>query len=368
MRILWCSWKDAAHPLAGGAELYAQEVSTRLAAAGHEVVLATSAAPGTPDAELREGVAIRRRGGPLVGTYRAARRLYERTWEDWDLVVDEVNTRPFSAPTWTRGTPVLALCHQLAAEVWHYEAPAPLDAVGRWILEPWWWTRYRSTPVASVSRSSAEALERFGVRDVTVLPLGSSFRPRPEVPRAAVPTLVSVGRVSGMKRPFDVLEAHQRLRRARPDARLVFIGDGPELERLRAVASPMPGVDVLGRVDDATRDEHLASAWALVSASAREGWGLVVSEAAAMGTFSVTYRVPGLVDSVAATGGVTCEPNPSAMAAALDEHLDRLAGSRPRGTGTVSWDVAAAHFEALAAEVHRRERHAAPPDIRVGAR
>ena len=357
LRILWCSWKDLAHPLAGGAETYTHEVTSRLAAAGHHVVRACAEVAGAPADELVDGVHVRRRGGPLVGTYRAARLHYERTWRDWDLIVDEVNTRPFNAPLWTRGTPVMALCHQVAAEVWSYETPGPVAAVGRWVLEPWWWSRYRSTPVATVSTSSAESLAAFGVRDVRVLPLGSSFRPRPDVPRTAEPTLVSVGRVSAMKRPFDLLEAHHRLRRHRPEARLVFVGDGPELEQLRAAAAPRRNVEVLGRVDDELRDRLLASAWALVSASAREGWGLVVSEAAAMGTFSVTYRTPGLVDSVEATGGVLCDADPAAMAAALHEHLDRLAASRPARTGTGSWDVAAAAFERSALEVaaHRHD-------------
>lgn len=351
VKILWCSWKDLAHPLSGGAEVFAHEVTTRLVASGHDVVLACASAAGTPGDEVVQGVTVRRRGGPLVGAYRSARLYYERTWSEWDLIIDEVNTRPFSAPIWSRGTPVLALCHQIAAEVWNYEAPAPIAAIGRWVLEPWWWSHYRSVPVVTVSQSTARSLEGLGVGDVTVVPLGSTSRARPDVPRYPRPTVVSVGRVSGAKRPFDLLEAHQILRRSRPDARLLFVGDGPEIGALRAASATMDGVEVLGRVDELEMDRIVASSWVLASASAREGWALVVSEAAALGTFSVTYRVPGLIDSVTATGGVLCDPNPGALAAALDEHLDRLARSHPTTTGTVGWDIVADRFERMAADV-----------------
>lgn len=353
MRILWCTWKDLAHPSAGGAERYTHAVASRLAARGHEVQLCT-AGTGPVTVEVVDGVEIRRRGGPLVGAYRQARLHYERTHAErpWDLIVDEINTRPFNAPLWSMSTPVLALCYQLAAEVWHHEAPLPLAAVGRWVLEPWWWTRYRRTTVATISASSAESLAAHGVRDVRVLPVGGDFPARPDVARASVPTVAFVGRMSAMKRPLDALAAHELLLERRPGARLWFLGGGPDLDAVRRAAAGVAGVEVLGHVDEATKAARVAEAWALVATSVREGWGLVVSEAAAMGTYSVAYRVPGLVDSVGAAGGVLCDPDPASLATALDDHLDRFAASAgPATTGTTSWDRVADHFEELAAEV-----------------
>jgi glycosyltransferase involved in cell wall biosynthesis len=86
----------------------------------------------------------------------------------------------------------------------------------------------------------------------------------------------------------------------------------------------------------------------LVATGVREGWGLVVSEAAACGTFAVGYDVPGLRDSLRATGGVACDPTPSALAEALDVHLDRLAAERPVSTGTLPWGEVAARLLAAA--------------------
>ena len=41
MNIVWLAWKDRGHPTAGGAEVVAHELMTRLVAAGHTVTLLT---------------------------------------------------------------------------------------------------------------------------------------------------------------------------------------------------------------------------------------------------------------------------------------------------------------------------------------
>ncbi len=38
MKILWLTWKDIKHPLAGGAEVVNEELAKRLAKDGHEVL------------------------------------------------------------------------------------------------------------------------------------------------------------------------------------------------------------------------------------------------------------------------------------------------------------------------------------------
>ncbi len=336
VKILWCSWKDTRHRLAGGAEVWTANVTRALAAAGHEVTLACAAVPGAPSLEVVEGVTIRRSGGALQGVYSHARSWYDRTWSEWDLVVDEVNTRPFGSPRWVRGTLVVAVVHQVAREVWFHEAPLPVAVLGRYLLEPLWLRRYHDTPVACVSESTAASLHGYGVRRTVVIGEGGEVLVRSRVPeRAPAPTVLFVGRLAQMKRPLDVVEAHRKLRVRRPDLQTVFIGDGPLAGEIAALGEP--GVQLLGRVDDGVKLQWMQRAWALAATGVREGWGLVISEAAGCGTFAVGYDVPGLRDSLGATGGVICEPTPSALAEALDRHLDRLAVTAPATTGTVPW-------------------------------
>src|SRR5207249_1212609 len=118
----------------------------------------------------------------------------------YDVVVDEINTRPFLTPRFVRDTPIIALIHQLAREIWFYETAAPVSLLGRYLLEPRWLSAYREVPALTVSRSSADSLARHhGWRNITVLPEGSTPHPLPEVPKEERPTVVFLGRLVAMK-------------------------------------------------------------------------------------------------------------------------------------------------------------------------
>src|SRR6478735_6155534 len=109
MRILVFNWKDLAHPAAGGAEVFTERVARVLVRRGHQVTLFAAAVAGKPAREVVEGIELVRRGGRF-GVYREARRFWrEQPAHAYDVVVDEINTRPFLTPRWIRDTPVVAL-------------------------------------------------------------------------------------------------------------------------------------------------------------------------------------------------------------------------------------------------------------------
>ncbi|PWU25607.1 MAG: glycosyltransferase family 1 protein [Candidatus Rokuibacteriota bacterium] len=352
MRILILNWKDLAHPLAGGAEVLTEEVARALVVRDHSVTLFTSAVRGRPAREMVQGVEVVRRGGRL-GVYRAARRFWNEQPEfSFDIVVDEINTRPFLTPRWLHGTPVVALIHQLAREIWFYETRFPLSALGRYVLEPRWLRRYRNVPAMTVSRSSADSLVRHhGWQNVTVIPEGSTPHPVPGVPKEAHPTVIFLARLVAMKQPEHALRAFEHLAQALPDAQLWIIGDGPLLRRLRERAPAR--VTFSGRLAADELRQHLARAHVLVSTSVREGWGLNVSEAAACGTPTIGYSVAGLVNSIPASGGALVEPNPNALGRAL---IDFFAGRLPLEPrlSTVPWPEVAARVESRLTEVAAR--------------
>ena len=303
------------------------------------MTLFASDVAGRSSRETVAGIEIVRRGS-RVGVYRAARRFWaEQPPGGYDVVIDEINTRPFLTPRWVRGTPAVALIHQLAREIWSYETPFPISVLGRYVLEPWWLRPYRDVPALTVSASSAASLVRHhGWRDVTVIPEGSTPHPVPPVEKESAPTVVFLGRLVAMKRPGDAIEAFSILRPEAPAAQLWVIGEGPLLARLRQ--DPPAGVTFLGRLGRAELVERLARAHVLVATSVREGWGLNVSEAAACGTPSIGYRVPGLVDSVEASGGALVEPTPAALGAALRDVFTGRLQLQPRPS-TVSWNEVA---------------------------
>src|SRR4051794_20746463 len=97
-RILIFNWKDLAHPAAGGAEVFTEGFARELVKRGHEVTLFTSSVVARAVDESIEGVRIIRRGGRF-SVYREARRFWQSDGEgNFDVVIDEVNTRPFLTP------------------------------------------------------------------------------------------------------------------------------------------------------------------------------------------------------------------------------------------------------------------------------
>ena len=361
LRILAFNWRDLAHPRAGGAEVHLQSVAREWVRCGHEVTIFCAAVDGRPARELVDGVEIIRRGGRL-SVYRQARRFWRREADGrYDLVFDDVNTRPFLTPRFIRDVPVVAIIHQVAREVWRYETPWPISVLGRYLLEPAWLRAYRDVPVVTMCESGRESLAEYGLRRVTAVPtglgasvtatMGAGVLSRAPVAKESVPTVVFVGRLSANKRPEHAIRAFGLVRRQLPDAQLWVIGSGPEEARLRKIAGR--GVTIFGRLSEEEKRERLARAHALVVTSVREGWGLVVTEAAACGTVAIGYDVAGLRDSIGASGGVLTRADPASLATGLVGLLPSVvAGDGPRvePAGVLPWTEVAAGVLAVARE------------------
>lgn len=341
MRILIYNWRDMANFRAGGAEVYTHSVAKHWVEWGHDVTWFTSHVSGHPSAEVVDGIKIRRSGG-RVGVYRAARQYYEREGKGcFDVVLDEVNTRPFLCPTFVE-VPVVALIHQVCREVWFYESSLPVALLGRYWLEPRWLNNYKDIPVVTVSESSRRSLSRYGLSEVAVIPEGVAVPDYlPKVHKEVRPTVIFVARLAKNKRPRDAIKACELAASQMPELQLWVVGTGPMERRLRKEAPDW--VKFFGRVGNLEKFELMARAHALVATSVREGWGLTVSEAAAVGTTAITYNVPGLCDSVAASQGVLVDPSPKALAAALTRELPSLRDSEqaPRNNGTQPWSYVA---------------------------
>jgi glycosyltransferase involved in cell wall biosynthesis len=348
MNVIICNWKDRTHPGAGGAEVYTEACASRWAKWGHNVTLVTAAVKGQPEHDVVDGVKIVRRGSRLGVYGQTARYLREHAGEA-DIVIDEINTRPFFAYRYSGKTPVVAFVHQVAREVWFNEVPWPVAVAGRYVLEPRWLSKYKNIPTLTVSQSSADSLRTYGFRNMEITLEGVEIAEDIQaalrsVPKATVPTLAFCGRLVSMKRPDHAIAAFAKARSIMgTNMELHIVGSGPLEEELRRRAEP--GVVVHGRVSQMEKFRIMASAHALLATSVREGWGLVVSEAAAVGTAAIAYDIPGLRDSVTAANGYLAADNPDALAAAIVQHLPGLVGepraATPHG-GAHSWDDVAA--------------------------
>ena len=353
-RILVMNERDLRHPQAGGAEVHCFEICRRLVDGGDDVTLLASGFPGAPAEEAVEGVRVVRLGNRftyytrVVGAYR---RL--RVEAHFDVVVEDLNKFPFFARFWVR-EPLLVFAHHLFGRTAFRQVAFPVAAAivaAEWLVP----RLYRRLPVVAVSASTRDELLRGGLRpaDVRVIPNGldhERYRPG-TAPRAAVPTVLVLGRVEPYKRIELLVDAVAAL----PGVRLIVAGSGTGLAAVRArvAARRLEGrVELLGWVDEAEKVRLLQTAHVFASTSEKEGWGLTVLEAAACGTPAVATDVPGLRDAVrdGETGLLVPPGDPAALARILGRVLDDGALRARLGAGAIRW-AARFRWDAVAAEV-----------------
>jgi glycosyltransferase involved in cell wall biosynthesis len=299
MKILWLNWRCWLNPAMGGAEVFTYEVAKRWAASGHEVNLFASKFPDCKDEETVDGVKITRAGGRFT-VYRQARRYYSKRFkkEGFDVIVDEINTQPFFAPKFANnGEKVVALIHQLAREFWFYETPFPVSYIGYYLLENQWLKQYANVPTVTVSESTCKDLSDLGFNHISIVPEGLNFEPLRILPdKDPKPIIAFSGRLKRAKRPDHAIEAFELVKKKVPDAELWIFGDGPLRKTLERLSGSR--IRFFGNISSFERRELLKKCWVLMVPGLREGWGLNIIEANALGLPAVAYDVPGLRDSV----------------------------------------------------------------------
>lgn len=299
MRILWLNWRCWLNPSMGGAEVFTYEVAKRWVASGHEVTMFTSKFPDCKDQETIDGIKVVRSGGKLT-VYQQAKKMYLKRFqkEGFDVIIDEINTQPFFAHRFAcNNEKVVALIHQLAREFWFYETPFPISEIGYHFLENRWLKQYVDVPTITVSESTRQDLLALGFRNVSIVSEGLNFKPLSCLPeKEERPIVAFSGRLKRAKRPDHAIKAFSIVKDKLPDAELWVFGDGPFRKKLEQ--SPGSGVKFLGTLNNVDRRQMLSKSWVLIVPGVREGWGLNVIEANALGLPAVAYDAPGLCDSV----------------------------------------------------------------------
>jgi glycosyltransferase involved in cell wall biosynthesis len=341
----------------GGGERWYRNLAERLAAEGHDVTYLTlrqwprGADAGVPGVQVTTA-------GPRMELYVAGRRrilppLVFGLGVLWHLLrhgrrYDVVHTASF---------PYFSL---LAAAV--------LQPLGRYTLlvdwhELWtldYWREYLGRTGGRVgwlvqrlcvavrqeafcfARLSERRLREEGFRgDITVLEGEYAGSLEPADPRPAEPVVVFAGRHIPEKRVPALVSALARARRDLPDLRAEIYGDGPDRpEVLRRIAAEgLDGdVEAPGFVDADVVERALERALCMVLPSRREGYGLVVVEASAVGTPSVVVRDP---DNAATELVEEGENGAIAASASADDLAAAIVAIHAAGpdlrTRTVAW-------------------------------
>lgn len=129
---------------------------------------------------------------------------------------------------------------------------------------------------------------------------------------------LTVSRLVPYKRIDLIVEAFGQF----PDKRLVVIGDGPEMKKIKAKAQK--NIEILGRQPDSVAYDYMSKAKGFISA-ADEDFGIAVLEAQATGTPVIALGKGGSLETVTdQTGLFFQEQSVESMAAAIAQFEERV--------------------------------------------
>jgi glycosyltransferase involved in cell wall biosynthesis/SAM-dependent methyltransferase len=355
MRIVVVSWRDLAHPQAGGCELLIDRLLTGLSQRDHDVALVA----GRPIADRDYPVYA---SGGTYTQYLWAPLLCSTRLRNADLVIDVQNGLPFLSPLWRRRPSICLVLHN-HGDQWSTRFPRPVAGVARAAEHHVIPAVYRHRPFVAISSSTADGLLQIGIdeRRVQVIEPGVDPASGPLSPKSSTPLFVALTRLVPHKRVDLLLDAWRQVEPV-TGGRFVVIGDGPELAALRHKAAKIPGAELLGWVDASEKEQWLGQAWFLVHGAHHEGWGLVILEAGSVGTPALVVDAPGVRDAVidGKSGVVVNVPDPTRSSPLVKawtdlardpERRERLGVAALERASEYGWDRMVDLWEAAAKEV-----------------
>lgn len=341
MNILILNWRDVTHPKSGGAEVVTMQHAKAWSQMGNTVTWLTAGYSGAKKEEVFQNIRFIRRFGSLTIYLYVPFFLLFKSGK-FDVIIDEVHGFPFFSPLFTR-KPVVVFIHEIAGEIWDYMFPFPKNIIGK-LLEQWYFRLYKHCFFWTDAPSTLKELEERGIpkKQCIAIPcpitisidqlqiFNSGLKKQTRYPLFAIkqleykekyPTYLFVSRVVRMKGIEEVIKAFSFIARVQKKAMLWIVGGGEDsyIEELKQMVDEYgikDSVLFLGNVSEKEKYSRMARAHILLHASVKEGWGLVVLEAAMVGTPSVVYNVPGLKDVVIhnKTGVVIENNSPQEMA------------------------------------------------------
>lgn len=348
MRFLMLNWRDPENPLAGGAERVTQAYLKALVDRGHEAWWFSFDFPGAKPETVIDGVHIVRGGDKGSAIFKA--KAWYKQQPRFNLVIDQHHGIPWYAPWWC-GTNNIAYIHEVLGPIWDAFYKWPISAIGR-AQERWTHWCYRDVPFFTASSDTKRQLHEHGVKDVTIIPYGVHTRALPELPVKPLVTpykLIVVSRLAPNKRIDHAVLTHKCLRERGVNTHLTVVGGGEMDEKLKAIVaehSLQNCTRFTGPLPEAEKDALLRDSHFLLHTSQREGWGLNVIEANAMGTPGAVYAVPGLVESTLdnETGVLAKAETPESLADRLveafksEEHYQQWRVNGWNRAKTFHWD------------------------------
>jgi len=329
MKILWFTWKDIKNPEAGGAEFLGDKIASEMVKSGHEVKILTVKYPSAKSTELHNGYEIIRVGNKYT-VYWEAFRYYQNHLKGWaDQIIEEINTIPFMTQ-WYATEKRTLLIYQLCREIWFYQLSLPLSLIG-YLAEPIYLWFLRNNKVLTESKSTQTDLQKYGFKkdNISIFPICIDIEPLSSIEEKKTYerfTVLSLGAIRNMKRTLDQIKAFEIAKENIPELQMKIAGlpvgeYGKKVLKYIENSKYTDDIEYLGRVSREEKIELMRKSHVILVTSVKEGWGLIVTEAASQGTPAIVYDVDGLRDSVEGgnLGVITRRNDPISLSQNINE-------------------------------------------------
>jgi glycosyltransferase involved in cell wall biosynthesis len=381
-------------PAIGGEEGHAESLGRALCRGGHAVTVLTQRLPGALGRETMDGMRIERairslHHSPLFGPsyaasvawfllkYGGAFDIVQTTYVYWDAVMAAL-LKPF-------------LRFRLVVRVVIGGSGGDIDRFRSLRFWPFItnWDRStadrllelvfrRSDAFLSHTRQARDELLALGVpaarchivpNGIEIARYAATFR---QPPPPGSRSVLCVGRLTRQKGQDVLLRALPMLRQAVGPVTVTLLGEGPERERLAALATELKVADAVRFVGIAKDVRpHLAAADAFVLPSRFEGLPFALLEAMAAGVPAVATAVDGSADVIrdGANGLLVPPEDPAALARALarvlvdSQFADRLSVA---GRQTVAQQYSVDTVAERTLEIYRQALTGPPAGRRPG--
>lgn len=369
LSILLFSWRDIRNPKKGGAEVFDFELLSRLVKSGHKVTwFAPEFKDGVKD-ELVDGIQIIRKGSFFSVHYEAI-KFYEQNSGKFDIILDELHGYPFFTSLYI-DKPKVTIIHEVASEIWFSMFSFPIAIVG-FLFERIYFQLLKKQYFICPSPSTKGDLKSLGIdeRMVFIAKEGSNAKPIKSLDIVKTKNqFFFAGGIRKMKGIPNLVIAMSHIVKNFPDAKLFLLGkvDHKYEKELHAQIESLQlqnSIIITGYVPQVERDRIMEESEYLLSCSIKEGFGLIVVEANALGTPAITFDVHGYRDIIedGETGILVKEKTGEAFGTAVIAALKRndylkLQKNAWESSKQYNWETSAEHFEEILNEVMIKDNH-----------
>ena len=326
-KLLFLSWRDIKNPKAGGAENFTHELMKRLVIKGYDVFHFSCSFKNSEKIQNIDGITyLRGHQNPLI-IIKDARKFYQEN-SPFFWVIDQRNTHHFFTNQWLpKAQPRALFIHQTTRELWHSEVSRTYSWIGH-IHELLTLKNQNWYPTFTASESTADELIRdFKFKKSRVFPFHQGLNYACPILKSLPskfknPTFIYTGRFSKYKGIDAAIIAFQKFHKKYSNAKLYILGK-PNQKFKKTIWNPLlkkypelkESVELTGFVSDEQRDYLMSKSHAILVPSQREGWGIIITEAAAQNTTAIVYPSPGLMEAVdyGRTGLITHQRSPESL-------------------------------------------------------